>query len=48
MQVELTENQIQALLQLLNVSNFKGSDVELVAEIKKKLKEVKKEDDKNL
>lgn len=36
--VELTEEQLKALIQLIDVSQIRGKDVEFVAELKKALK----------
>ena len=41
MQIELSDKQIQAIIAILDNSNFKGVDVEFVSELKKSLKEAK-------
>ena len=35
MQIELTQQQLELLLAIINNSNFRGQDVELIAELKK-------------
>ncbi|MHC4464853.1 MAG: hypothetical protein ACYS30_26000 [Planctomycetota bacterium] len=41
MKVELTKKDIENLLNMINATGFKGDSVEMVYELKKKLKDAK-------
>jgi len=46
MKVELNEKQVKALIQLINVSSVRGSEVEFVAELKRTLEKALEESKK--